>query len=626
MRHLSFLLFALCLCPAVAAPSVTELTELFMPAEIERPKLSPDGKSLAFLARTGDTYTIGLCDLSTGQIGLSKTDAKVRPIDFWWKTPRRLLVKVSNMKLNGLGYTIFDLDRRVTEDAWQLVRQPGQIFDAQPNDPNHVLMLTANEIRRINLDNGKSETIDRPPTWTRTWVVDSENRARAIYRSNFQFGTADFWWRAQVGGEWRHREFAATDRRFVPQAMDADGIHLWGWELETGKETTFSRFNTQSGERTTRHFVPNFPPTHLLMLGRTRQPVAVANAQGKDVSLFALAARDQEAVGRLQTAFGGFFPVIVDSIPDDKTWLVWIGNSRLPGAYFLFNRQTGEAGFLAQSHPKNLTEERLAPAEYFTFATRNGQKLTARLWRPRDKSPLPLIVYCPRQLPADPAYDLYQPDVQAFVAQGFAVLQVNVRGTTGFGTSPETLDENSSARIQEDMEDAAANLVELGATDPKRLYLYGTGFGAVLAVEIATASNRFAAIATLNIPAKVYRNDLFNYTDDNGINSMTARLGGWSESGKLARELSPVGQVANLKMPALYLHNEDSRKGQPIQDGREIRAAVRKSGNARTGLAYSWSDRLKAPSELAKENADISLQVGNFFKQLPRTETAQAKP
>ncbi|MEJ1972147.1 MAG: hypothetical protein WDM96_06655 [Lacunisphaera sp.] len=42
--------------------------------------------------------------------------------------------------------------------------------------------------------------------------------------------------------------------------------------------------------------------------------------------------------------------MIVDALPDDKTWLVWIGNSRLPGAYFLFNRQTGEATFLAQSH------------------------------------------------------------------------------------------------------------------------------------------------------------------------------------------------------------------------------------------------------------------------------------
>ncbi len=77
-----------------------------MPAEIERPKLSPDGRFLAFLARTGDTYTIGLCNLATGQTDLSKSDAKIRPIDFWWKTPSRLLVQVSNVKLNELSYAI----------------------------------------------------------------------------------------------------------------------------------------------------------------------------------------------------------------------------------------------------------------------------------------------------------------------------------------------------------------------------------------------------------------------------------------------------------------------------------------------------------------------------------------
>ncbi|MEJ1972149.1 MAG: hypothetical protein WDM96_06665 [Lacunisphaera sp.] len=108
---------------------------------------------------------------------------------------------------------------------------------------------------------------------------------------------------------------------------------------------------------------------------------------------------------------------------------------------------------------------------------------------------------------------------------------------------------------------------------------------------------------------------------------MTARLGGWGGSGRLARDLSPVRQVVNLKIPALYLHNEDSLKGQPIQDGREIRSAVKKLASVRTGLAYGWSDRLKAPSKLAKENADISMQVGNFFNEFaPTAQTTQLKP
>ncbi|WP_438481738.1 prolyl oligopeptidase family serine peptidase [Oleiharenicola lentus] len=628
MRYLTSLFFALCTAFAGAAPSVNELSQLFLPAEFGQPKLSPDGKFIAFLARNGDDYSIGLCDLSTGQTDLSKGDGKARPIDFWWKTPRRLLVQVSNNKLNALAYTIFDLDRRTTEDAWHLDRQPGRIFDAQPQDPKHVLMVTSEEIRRINLSNGKAENVDRPPTRTSSWVVDSQGRARAVYQSIFRFGVADLWWRSVIGGEWRHQHFTATDRRFVPQAVDADGLHLWGWEMASGKETVFARFNTQSGERTTKHFPPNLPPTDLLMLGSTRQPVAVAYAQGKDVALFALNASDEAAVSRLQTTFAGFFPIIVDALPDKKTWLVWIGNSRLPGAYFLFNRQTGEASLIAQSHGKNIVEDKLAAADYFTFTARNGGQLTARLWRPPGKSTPPLIVYCPRQLPPSPTADLYQADVQAFVAQGFAVLQVNIRGTDGFGATPTSLgDENWSTNIRDDLEDAANHLANQQIVNPSRVYLYGTWFGGVLALEIATTSTRFAAIATVNIPSKVSRNDLFRYTDDSGLNGMTARLCGWAETNKIARELSPLQQVTELKTPALYLHNEDTLKGQPVQDGREIRSAVKKSSNAQTGLAYSWSDRLKAPSKLAAENAAISLQIGNFFNQFRSPDsTAQTKP
>ncbi len=625
---LASLLVALRAIPADAAPSTGELAELFMPAEISRPKLSPDGKYLGFLARKGDTYSIGLCDLSTGQIDLSQNSAKVRPLDFWWKTPRRALVKVSNDKLNALGYTLLDLDRRTTEDAWHLVRQRGQIFDAQPHDPHHVLMLNASEINRVNLDNGHSDTIDRFPTSVQYSVVDDQGRSRAVFRSNVKFGTLDLWWRTEAGGEWRSRHFSAEEPHFIPQALDADGIHLWGWEMAAGKESTFARFDSRSGERKPSQFLSNLPPTHLLMLGRTRQPVAVAYAQGATVRLFALSPDRQPALDRLQTVFAGFFPVIVDALADGKTWLVWVGNSRLPGAYFLFNQHTGEATLIAQSHNQVIAEERLVAAEYFTFATRSGQTLAARLWRPKDRSsPPPLIVFCPRQLPEEAALDLYQPEVQSFVAQGYAVLQVNVRGTTGFGAALASLSEDSMIQVQEDLEDAARNLTTQKIVDPSRLYLFGSYFAGVLAMEIATRSDCFAAIATVNVPAKVYRDDLLRYNDDSGLNSMTTRLGGWAESGKLARELSPVLQASAIKIPAIYLHDEDSIKGRPNENGRQIMAALGKSPIAKTGLAHGWSDKLKAPSLVAKEDANISLQIGNFFAQLkPASSDSKSKP
>jgi hypothetical protein len=77
-----------------------------------------------------------------------------------------------------------------------------------------------------------------------------------------------------------------------------------------------------------------------------------------------------------------------------------------------------------------------------------------------------------------------------------------------------------------------------------------------------------------------------------------------------------LAQIPAIRIPALYLHDEDSIKGRPDDDGRKVRSAVKKEANAKTGLAYSWTDRLKLPSVQAMESARIYLQVGQFFNEL----------
>jgi len=202
--------------------------------------------------------------------------------------------------------------------------------------------------------------------------------------------------------------------------------------------------------------------------------------------------------------------------------------------------------------------------------------------------------------------------------QGFAVLQVNVRNSWGFGKEGrEMSDNNWIGALQEDLDDAVQELIAKKIVNSSRVTLFGNGFGGVLALQMAARSKCFSAVATINLPAEISRYDLASLSTETEAEPLMARLGGWRAAGKYAKELSPILVAPTLVMPALYLHEEDSIKGRPIEDGRDIRAAVKKTkAVAQFDLAYSWSRTPKPPSIKAREEAEISMKIATFFDQV----------
>jgi dienelactone hydrolase len=450
-------------------------------------------------------------------------------------------------------------------------------------------------------------------------VVDGLGRARATTENHERFGTVDVWWRPGTSGSWQMRTYGEKDNRFYPQAVMTDERYVLGWQVTPDLDLSIARLDTTSGNVEVVSRKPDHDPIGFLILGLTRAPIAV-NYQLRGVEhLEPLAAADEGAIGRLEKHFAGYRVDILDAMPDGKNWLMWVGNSQLPGAYLLFNHETSEAAMITLAHDPSLTEDKLAPAEYFRFPSRHGDALSAMMWRPKDKPNAPLIVVCPENLPALTVRDAFVPRIQAWVRLGYAVVRVNVHNSWGFGKAGrQPGPERWIPALQEDLEDAAKFLASQKAADPSRLFLFGDDFGGVLALQVAARSKVFAAVGTINIPRELHRDDLHRLTFQPGSNPLATKLGGWLEGEKFAQDLSPLAVVRDLEIPAIYLCDEDSFKGTPKQDGRAIRDAVKKSKTtAETGLAYSWTQYPMLPTQRAREGAEIAIKFANFFDAHP---------
>ncbi len=164
---------------------------------------------------------------------------------------------------------------------------------------------------------------------------------------------------------------------------------------------------------------------------------------------------------------------------DGKQIVVSVYSDSNPGDLYLFNRETGQARFLMQGR-QWLDKDKMASIKSFVFTARDGKKIHAYLTIPNgsDGKNLPLIVN-PHGGPIGPR-DMwgFNGEAQLFASRGYAVLQVNYRGSGGFGKSFENAGHRQWGEgIQNDIIDATQWAIEQGHADRERICIYGGSFG-----------------------------------------------------------------------------------------------------------------------------------------------------
>lgn len=164
---------------------------------------------------------------------------------------------------------------------------------------------------------------------------------------------------------------------------------------------------------------------------------------------------------------------------DGKQVVVAVYSDSNPGDLYLFDRETGQARFLMQGR-QWLNKDRMASIKPFAFTARDGKTIHAYLTIPNgsDGKNLPLIVN-PHGGPIGPR-DMwgFNGEAQLFASRGYAVLQVNYRGSGGYGKAFQDAGHRQWGEgIQNDIIDATHWVIEQGHADRERICIYGGSFG-----------------------------------------------------------------------------------------------------------------------------------------------------
>lgn len=279
---------------------------------------------------------------------------------------------------------------------------------------------------------------------------------------------------------------------------------------------------------------------------------------------------------------------IVSITADGNRALVLAQSASVPPVYFLLDRK------LKQMHPvvdnyTRIDEASLAPVQAVNYTARDGLNIPAYLTVPLGKEAkgLPLVIL-PHGGPFERNDWQYDPIVQFIASRGYAVLQPEFRGSTGYGKAfVESGYGQWGHKMQDDLDDGVDWLIRSGKVDPKRVCIMGGSYGGYAALwgairnpEKYRCAVSFAGVSDLRVQL---RNNRKSFSATRYFKQWRTKVAGPGKVDLAA--VSPITYAAQLKVPVFIAHGEDDSVVSASQSHAMVNALTKAHANV-TSMFY----------------------------------------
>ncbi|MGK6353767.1 alpha/beta hydrolase family protein [Sphingomonas sp. DT-207] len=584
---------------AAAVPTAADFGAI---ASLRAPILSPDGVLIAARGVKDGKPVVRVTEAS-----LEPTAVRTFPIPNkhqvnWlrWAGPRLLLVSL------GTTTNLFGEEMRMTRVAL-MDFTTGKISLVGPRDQGlmgddvihvdregkFVLLSTQPSIYeypavyRVDLATGKSNRIVRAQDHVWSWFADNNGVVRAGIGAS-----GKKWWLL-------YRAAADQDFQRIKRTVDDDGTEVdkfipldgsdKGFAIAAGESGRFGLYRYDfTADRLGEQLYEN-PAVDIDDFDLSPDGAVVGVYYTDDKPEVAWFDPELKALqGRIDRALPGKVNRVVSTSRDKQRLLVWSSSSDDPGAYYFYDRKVRRMAPFAVPY-EGLHGKRLATMEPVRYKARDGLEIRGYLTLPPGKGDknLPLVVM-PHGGPF--ARDVWGYDawVQYLASKGYAVLQPNFRGSTGFGSGFVEKGYGAWGRgMQDDIDDGVKWLTGRGTADPKRVCIMGASFGGYAAMwaavrnpELYRCAISFAGISDV---ASMLRFDRKSFSAPRYARDWQSRVQGDKDFG--LDQISPIKMVDKLTVPILIAHGEDD-DNVPLYQSRRLHEALGKAGRRHEYVVY----------------------------------------
>jgi dipeptidyl aminopeptidase/acylaminoacyl peptidase len=573
---------------AQRAPELIPLNHFFASREPTwRHQPSPDGTRLAWLGSHGSRTTVLFRAFGGETVRAIDTHSRRSIGWFIWARDSRRILYAQDQDGDENYHVYLASTERPDDKPVDLTQDPGSragISRIPRSDPKHIVVTwnkrdrSVFDLYRVNLDTHDHVLIAENPGDVIEWHTDWNGQPRARIRA---VGSSER--RLEVLREGRWVEMLRLDlEEFDLRVLGvtADDRALWLLSSHRRDRRALVRLDLATAAETVVYEHVSLDVEWVEMSERSRAPLAVFTTPGRQTvhfldpdlggDLTRLARRDTPT-GLYIRGFDDEERLVTVQVFDEKGYETW-----------LLDRRTGERTLLAGSHLAPFATA-LATTEPVSFTVRDGVRLHGYLTRPPGFTPPgPLVLHVHGGHWARD-YWSYDRIVQFFANRGYAVLQVNYRGSTGYGRRFRELAVGEYAgKMHDDLVDAVRWAVGQGVVDPARVAIHGGSYGGYAALVGMTFTPDVFACGVAVVPIS----NLVSFHETVPPYWKHAVMPLWHkyvgdpnrpEDRRRLEEKSPLFRADRVQRPVLLIHGaRDVRVN--VRESEQMAEALRKNG------------------------------------------------
>ena len=487
---------AIAFCISGCAASEPELIPrkiLFGNPVKSSPQISPDGKMMAYLAPVNNVLNVWVKTIGKedDRIVTKDNDRGIRRY-FWAGDSEHIMYLQDaggdeNWRLYGVNLKTEEIKDLTPYEDVQV-----QIIHSDKHFPNELLIgmnmedPKVHDVYHLDLTTGKLKLVAKNPGNIISWVADANLKVRCAMAATAEGGfelmvreTEDASWEKLL--TWDSQDSMTSGP--VSFTKEGKSLHLMDSRNVNAGRLVKMEIETQNIEVIAED--PQYDVSNVMIHPDSYevQAVGFTKARSEWIVLDESIKDDFNTIAKLDR--GDFF--ISDRDNADETWLVSFTKDNGPVSYYAYEHKKDKGTFLF-NHMPQLNKYELAQMEPISFQTRDGLTIHGYITFPvwKQKKSLPMVLWVHGGPWGRDSWG-YDPVAQWFANRGYVCLQVNFRGSTGYGKDfVNAGDKEWGAKMHDDLVDAVNWAVKQGYTDSEKVAIAGGSYGGYAALVGAT--------------------------------------------------------------------------------------------------------------------------------------------